>query len=140
MMRVLAGAIILLAGGLAAAQGTDRAKDAARKQPAFQVSEFKITVEKYSLLGRGIVRVDAAELKNRAVALRLRYALRLKRESFVYTSSAWVVMKDGAGLLEITAFVPEAIASMIREEKDYPMIDWSVEGWIFMNPGTISNI
>jgi len=104
----------------------------------FQITEFKSVVEKYSLLGRGMVRHQSPEFRNRIVGVRLRYVLRLKNEPYTHNSTVWVVLTNGAGLVEVNAFLPEAILNTLRTEKDYPVFEWSVDGWFFMNPGKVT--
>jgi hypothetical protein len=104
----------------------------------FQITEFKSVVEKYSLQGRGMVRHQSPEFRNRIVGVRLRYVLRLRNEPYTYSSTVWVVLTNGAGLVEVNAFVPDAILNTLRTEKDYAVFEWSVDGWFFMNPGKVT--
>ena len=140
-MKRLCGLLVLVVAGIlppsAQAQPADRS--GGRQNPlAFQISEFKSVIEKYSLLGRGVIRLSGDEYRNSIIGVRVRYVLRLKNEPFSYNSTAWVVLNNGVGFVEVNAFLPEVVLNTLRAEKDYPVFDWSVDGWFFMNPAKIS--
>jgi hypothetical protein len=106
---------------------------------SFQISEFKAVPERFSLSGRGLLKVARPDFRDKIIAVRLRYALRLKNEPFVHNSTSWVVITNGVGLLEVNAFLPEVVLNSIKTEKDYPIFEWSVDGWFRMNPGTVGD-
>lgn len=141
-MKRVCGLLVLVAAGILVLPSTDAQpadRTGGRQGPlSFQISEFKSVIEKYSLLGRGVIRLSGDDFRDRIIGVRVRYILRLRNEPFSYSSTVWVVLNNGVGFVEVNAFLPEVVLSTLRAEKDYPVFDWNADGWFFMNPAKIS--
>ncbi len=105
----------------------------------FQVTDFKVEAERFAVKGRGLVKLAKPDLKEKIIAVRLHYVLRLKKDAFTYSGTTGASITNGVGLVELFAAVPEAVATAIREQDDYVILKWELEGWYFMNPGTVSD-
>jgi hypothetical protein len=104
----------------------------------FRVEEFKTSLGKYKVDGRGIVRLNGAQFKDKIIALRVRYKFHVRNEGFSTTEWSSVVLVDGAGILETSTFPPDVVMESLRSGKAHPTYEWAADGWYLLNPATIS--
>jgi hypothetical protein len=104
---------------------------------AFEISDFHTSLEKYKLVAHGLVRVTDPRFKDRILALRVNYTVRVSQTNYVESDVTLVVIKDGAGLMKFTVFPPDPVIQILEAKKDNPQFEWSAQGWYPLEPATI---